>query len=857
MPVTNNNYNFTNIVYEIPEDAIISGLHPTAVITIVPNSGYNATASNFSMDPSFSDPLVLSVVFTQDGLNVLCTVTFVTNFVMPSSNYTINLCVIGDADVNLITIAGTINATVTSNINGNGSETNTPYSNSGVYQEIESLFVRTYNADTGYYLEAPTANIVTGNQSNYTIAQTPTYDSNNNLTNISYNVSYIYPLQNVSGDSISFQVAAKAIFTQAVEITAIPYTGWFVPQLGETRALEIFGIEGAVYSITATDGTTTLNVATNVTMDASGYQQQLVEFPATVSAKTWTFTYSGDIGSSVTPNPLVVTQLGLREIVFEPKPSSIFNGGFDVIQQFTSISEPALGSSSSIATLQWVISSVSGDPMSIFNPLSNVVWEGNEAITQQVISASGTSMTLDSTTGITAGMRFNSDGATQSTLAYTVVSVDSATGLTVTPSLTISNSIGITFTNNNGFSVDTTGLVAVYSNSDQSSITISGDIIISNYGDTDTAMLLDFSDWISVAVSIPCSSAVTSGGMGITDNNIDLDPTGGLIAFLVGAYSVPDKFEIIHNATKRATSGMSVLNSGTYDNVYGTSPSNTIPTYSQTTVTDQFIGTAKGTIPTRQAAFTAATSNTVPSMTVNNVAYQQIIWFEYTVADYLASPFAQLRTTGPSGTAWGVLRLCCPDINCTGSSSSAPTITTNGNIATGTSTATVSAVLISDNGSAITARGIQYDTDKFFTSPQTVIDPSTGTADFSATISNLTPCTTYWFRAYATNSIGTTYANKVSATTIGCTAAPFPITTDSYTSSSSACLQGTLQSTVYFEGDTFATGKVAYTDTALSNPFIGDGDWYNINTATNGATATRVSSTGVVGPIANICSIQP
>ena len=79
MPVTNNNYNFTNIVYEIPEAAIVSGLHPTAVITIAPNSGYNATASNFSMDPGFSDPSVLSIVFTQNGLNVLCTVTFVTN----------------------------------------------------------------------------------------------------------------------------------------------------------------------------------------------------------------------------------------------------------------------------------------------------------------------------------------------------------------------------------------------------------------------------------------------------------------------------------------------------------------------------------------------------------------------------------------------------------------------------------------------------------------------------------------------------------------------------------------------------------------------------------------------------------
>jgi len=831
MPVTNNNYNFTNIVYEIPDGAIVSGLYPTAVITIVPNSGYNATASNFSMDPGFTDPSVLSIVFTQDGLNVLCTVTFVTGFVMPSSNYAVNLCVIGDADVNLITIAGVINATVGSNINGSGSEINTPYSNSGTYQQLESLFVRTYNADAGYYLELPSANIVIGNQTNYTIAQTPTYDVDNNLTNISYGISYLYPLQNVAGDSISFQVVANAIFTQAVEITSIPYSGWYVPRLGETRALDIFGIQGAVYSITATDGITILTVATNVTMGASGYQQQLVEFPPTSALRTWDFTYTGDIGASVFPNPLSVIQLGLREIVFEPKATSIFSGGFIVTQQFTSISEPSAGSSSSIATLNWIITSASGDPMNIFTPLSNVVWEGNEAITQQVTSASGASMVLADTTGITAGMRFNSDGSILSTLAYTVLSVDSATQLTVAPSLTISDPLGITFTNDNGFDVDTTALVAVYSNTDQSSITISGDIIISNYGDIDTTMLLDFSDWISVQPTVACSTAVSSGGMGITDYNIDLSPTGGLLAFLVNAQNIPDKFEITHSGVKRATSGMTSLNSGSYDNIYGTTPSDTTPTASQTLVVDQFIGSAKGTIPTRQATFTAATTNSVPTMTVGGISYQQIVWWEYTIADYTASPFAQIRTTGPSGTAWDILRLCCPDINCTGASSGAPSITTTSITNATDTTADVGATLISDNGSSLTETGIQYDTDEFFSAPSTYIESPATTTDWSTTITGLTACTTYWMRAYAINSIGTTYGNKVSSTTTGC--------------SSVSVSPGGIN---FGQGTPSQTVAITSNDTWTT--FNGNANWLTVtplNGSGNGSMLIAVNSSNVSG----------
>ena len=41
----------------------------------------------------------------------------------------------------------------------------------------------------------------------------------------------------------------------------------------------------------------------------------------------------------------------------------------------------------------------------------------------------------------------------------------------------------------------------------------------------------------------------------------------------------------------------------------------------------------------------------------------------------------------------------------------------------------------------------------------------TGTGVYSGTLQNLNPLTTYYFRAYATNSVGTSYGNEVSFTT--------------------------------------------------------------------------------------------
>jgi hypothetical protein len=150
---------------------------------------------------------------------------------------------------------------------------------------------------------------------------------------------------------------------------------------------------------------------------------------------------------------------------------------------------------------------------------------------------------------------------------------------------------------------------------------------------------------------IPCNADITSGGEGITESFVNLSPLGGLITFAVNAQSVPDKLEIIHNTIKKATTGMTVANSGPFDNLYGDP---TIPTVAETNVTDQFIGSSKGSIPDRQTTYTSETGSSL----VLPGGYQQLVWWQYTNADYSINPIAVVRVTGPSGTSWNLQRLC-------------------------------------------------------------------------------------------------------------------------------------------------------------------------------------------------------
>jgi len=80
--------------------------------------------------------------------------------------------------------------------------------------------------------------------------------------------------------------------------------------------------------------------------------------------------------------------------------------------------------------------------------------------------------------------------------------------------------------------------------------------------------------------------------------------------------------------------------------------------------------------------------------------------------------------------------------------------------------ATAGGNITSDGGSSITAKGVVWHTS---TNPTTVLSTKTsdgtGTGIFSSAISGLSANTTYYVRAYATNSYGTSYGNELSFTT--------------------------------------------------------------------------------------------
>ncbi|MCC3153338.1 FG-GAP-like repeat-containing protein, partial [Hymenobacter sp. BT770] len=124
----------------------------------------------------------------------------------------------------------------------------------------------------------------------------------------------------------------------------------------------------------------------------------------------------------------------------------------------------------------------------------------------------------------------------------------------------------------------------------------------------------------------------------------------------------------------------------------------------------------------------------------------------------------------------------------------APTVTTSVPANVTTTGAMLGGNVTADGGAAVTDRGVVYSTTN--TTP-TIFDTKdangTGTGSFSKSITGLTPSATYYVRAYATNSAGTSYGalqqfRTVSAPTVT-TATPTAITT------TSATLGGTIVST--------------------------------------------------------------
>ena len=152
----------------------------------------------------------------------------------------------------------------------------------------------------------------------------------------------------------------------------------------------------------------------------------------------------------------------------------------------------------------------------------------------------------------------------------------------------------------------------------------------------------------------------------------------------------------------------------------------------------------------------------------------------------------------------------------------------------------------SDGGASVTARGVCWSTSLNPTTANSKTTDGSGTGSFASSLTSLTPGTTYYIRAYATNSAGTGYGSNVSFT------APARVTDidgNSYNVvviNSQYWMQQNLKVTRYNNG----TNLVPYSDTLYSP--VSYYHMYN-NNASYGSIYGYMYNGYVISSGSNIC----
>ena len=282
---------------------------PSVTLIITPNAGYAINVANFSPInplPNYVD----SVTFSQSGANIECVILYTSPSVMPSSDVLIALCINGSASLSEVSVAGVVNYYTTFASTGVPSST-APYNGTGLISSTSEITNLTVTATTGYYFPVlPTASLVVGSLTDYSIVPTLINDAAGNLIQVNFAVNYTFPNYSVTGDSIVVTANAAEIYSPSIEIQSYSINSTDVLTSGGTRPITISGIAGAAWRLVVTEsagGTTIFDKFG--TIGNSGSVTESVIFPASSVDVVYTFTLTGDLASSFcTTSPCVTGQ---------------------------------------------------------------------------------------------------------------------------------------------------------------------------------------------------------------------------------------------------------------------------------------------------------------------------------------------------------------------------------------------------------------------------------------------------------------------------------------------------------------------------------------------------------------------
>jgi uncharacterized protein (TIGR02145 family) len=150
-----------------------------------------------------------------------------------------------------------------------------------------------------------------------------------------------------------------------------------------------------------------------------------------------------------------------------------------------------------------------------------------------------------------------------------------------------------------------------------------------------------------------------------------------------------------------------------------------------------------------------------------------------------------------------------------------PTVSTTIVSGINATSATTGGNVTQDGGAPVTMRGVAYGTSSSPTTSGLITNDGTGTGTFTSNLTGLSPSTTYYVRAYATNTVGTAYGNELTLTTLAIPAFTCGTSTVSDVDGNiyntvqigTQCwTQSNLKVSKYRNGDIISTGLFSNTD---------------------------------------------
>ena len=192
--------------------------------------------------------------------------------------------------------------------------------------------------------------------------------------------------------------------------------------------------------------------------------------------------------------------------------------------------------------------------------------------------------------------------------------------------------------------------------------------------------------------------------------------------------------------------------------------------------------------------------------------------------------YVRAYATNSAGTAYGNEQ----SFTTTDTNVVLPTITTTAVFAITTISAIIGATITSDGGATLSAWGVCWSTSANPTLANSFLQHNVSTTIFGSALSGLTQNTTYYVRAYATNSAGTAYGNEQSFTTLAIVL-PIVTTTAIFAITSTSANSGGMLT--YDGGATVSAWGVCWSTS--TNPTLANS--FSQNTVSSGSFSSALS----------------